>query len=91
MSLEAALAKITSLPAKILGLQNRGTLTLGSKADITILDPARIEDRSTYTDSQKKPAGISYVIINGQLALAKGEQVGCNLGQVIFKGGLTHH
>lgn len=84
MSLEAAIAKITALPAKILGLKDRGTLTIGKKADLTIFDAAQIADKSIYTDSLRKPSGINYVIIDGKIALAEGEQVGKNFGRVLL-------
>jgi N-acyl-D-amino-acid deacylase len=84
MSLEEAIAKITSLPARILGLRDRGRIALGQYADLTIFDPAQIADCSKYTDSLRKPAGIKYVIIDGRIALAEGEQVGGNFGQVLL-------
>lgn len=84
MSLEEAVAKITTLPARILGLKDRGRIALGQYADLTIFDPSQVADRSTYTDSLQKPAGIKYVIIGGRLALAEGEQVGDNFGQVLL-------
>ena len=84
MSLEAAIRKITALPAEILGLNDRGTIAIGKKADLTIFDASQIADRSSYTDSLRKPAGINYVIIDGKIALAKGEQVGEDFGRVLL-------
>ncbi len=37
-----------------------------------------------YTDALRKPAGINYVIIDGNIALAKGEQVGEDFGRVLL-------
>jgi len=84
MSLEAAIAKITALPANILGIKDRGTITVGKKADFTIFDASQVADKSIYTDSLRKPSGINYVIIDGKIALAKGEQVGENFGRVLL-------
>jgi len=84
MSLEAAIAKITTLPASILGLRDRGRIALGNRADITIFDHEKIEDHSVYTNSMCKPAGVNYVIIDGKVAFAEGEQVGNNFGKVIL-------
>ena len=84
MSLEAAIAKITALPAEILGLKDRGVIAIGKKADFTIFDASNIADKSIYTDSLRKPTGINYVVIDGKIALAKGEQVGENFGRVLL-------
>jgi N-acyl-D-amino-acid deacylase len=84
MSLEAAIAKITALPAEILGLKDRGVIAAGKKADFTIFDASKIADQSIYTDSLRKPSGINYVIIDGKIALEKGEQVGENFGRVLL-------
>ncbi len=84
MSLEAAIAKITALPAEILGLKDRGILTIGKKVDLTIFDASQIADKSIYTDSLRKPSGINYVIIDGKTALAEGEQIGKNFGRVLL-------
>lgn len=84
MSLEAAIAKITALPSSILGLKDRGTINVGKKADLTIFDALQIADMSSYTNSLNKPSGIQYVIIDGQTALANGEQVGKNFGRLLL-------
>ena len=84
MSLEQAVTKITALPARILGLRDRGTVALGQYADLTIFDPEQVADRSSYLDSLRKPSGINYVLIEGRVALAAGEQSGPNFGRVVL-------
>ena len=70
MPIEDAVYKVSGLPAQFLGLKDRGLLKEGYAADITVFDPQRIENRSTYINSKVKPAGIDYVIVGGQIAMA---------------------
>ncbi|MGH7137995.1 MAG: N-acyl-D-amino-acid deacylase family protein, partial [Pirellulales bacterium] len=50
LRLEDAVRKMTSLNAAKVGLRDRGLLLPGNYADITIFDPDRVIDRSTYTE-----------------------------------------
>lgn len=72
MSLEEGIRKMTSLPASIMGLADRGRLAPGFKADIVIFDPAKIIDRSTVADPMAAPDGIRYVFVNGKAAIDNG-------------------
>ncbi len=81
--LEDAVRKITSLPARRLGLKKRGHLRVGSYADITVFDPDRIEDKSTIARPNVYPVGIEHVMVNGQLAVEAGERMPVNAGRVI--------
>ncbi len=85
MPLEDAVYKITALPAAILGLADRGVLKEGTPADITVFDAAKIEDRSQFTDSLAKPAGIEHVIVGGVFALRDGRQTAARNGRVLRK------
>ncbi len=83
LRLEDAVRKMTSLNAAKLSLRDRGLLQAGLVADITIFDPSRVIDRSTYTDPFQYSEGIEYVIVNGQLALDKGTHTGNHAGRVL--------
>ena len=85
MPLEDAVYKLTGLPAQILGLTDRGVLQEGVAADVTVFDPDRVADRSEYTDSVKKPAGIPYVLVGGQPAVWDGAASGSRTGGVLIK------
>lgn len=85
LSLNEAIAKITELPARRLGLKQKGNLSKGADADVTIFDLSRIRDGATYQEPFKEPSGIEYVIINGKIALKKGELVRNNLGSSVRK------
>ena len=65
LTLEDAIRKMTSFPAKRFRLGKRGLLVPGYQADITIFDEQRIEDKATYQDPMQTPEGISYVFVNG--------------------------
>lgn len=84
LTLEAAIYKITGLPAQILNLQDRGSLAVGKRADITIFNPEQVADLTTYTDSIQKPRGIQAVLLAGRIALLDGEQQGDNLGRLVL-------
>ena len=83
LALEDAIRKMTSLNAAKIGLQDRGTLRVGSFADITLFDEARVIDRSTYTEPFQYPAGIEYVLVNGQVVLDRGTHTGARPGKAL--------
>jgi N-acyl-D-aspartate/D-glutamate deacylase len=83
LRLEDAVRKMTSLNAAKLGLRDRGLLQPGCFADITIFDPNRVIDRSTYEDPFHYADGIEYVIVNGQMVLDKGTQTEARPGRAL--------
>ncbi len=83
LSLEAAVAKMTSMPAQRMGFLDRGLLRPGLCADITVFDPTAVTDRETYQNSHAFPDGIAYVIVNGQLAVEHGRQSDVRCGKVL--------
>ena len=87
LTLPDAVRKMTSLPAQILGLTDRGSLRPGMAADITIFDPEKISDRATYADPTQYPAGIPYVIVNGVVVIDQGKHSGALPGRVLYGRG----
>ncbi len=75
--------KMTSLPAEVLGLQDRGTIVQGKAADIVLFDYAGIADRSEFTDPHHFPDGIPYVIVNGVLVVDNNVQTAAKPGKVL--------
>lgn len=65
LSLEEAVRKMTSMPAKRLGLKDRGLVKKGMKADLVLFDPANVIDNATFSDPQKLSSGIKVVFVNG--------------------------
>ena len=87
LTLEAAVAKMTGVAARALGLMDRGRLRPGACADITVFDPARIADRSTYEDPHRYAVGVSTVVVNGQMVIDGGDHTGARPGRVLRRPG----
>ncbi len=83
MELKEAIFKITSLPAKIFGLENRGLIREGFYADIVIFDYERIRDNATFEKPFLRPDGIQYVFINGKPVLYEAEITGIRSGRIL--------
>src|SRR6266446_3877765 len=83
MPLEAAIRKITSLPAQREHLDGRGLLKPGYFADITIFDPATIIDHATFTKPDLLSEGIDFAIVNGQVEYDHGKLTGATAGRVL--------
>ena len=78
--------KMTSLNASKVGLVERGTFRSGYFADVTVFDPAPVIDRATYLEPFQYNEGIEYVIVNGEVVLAKGEHSSKRPGRVLRPG-----
>lgn len=65
LTLEAAVAKMTALPARVFGLADRGRLTVGAWADVVVFDADTVEDRATWDAPTLASAGIEHVLVNG--------------------------
>lgn len=85
LTLYDAIEKITWLPAQRMGLSSKGSLKIGADADITVFDLNTIRDDATYQESRKPPAGIEYVVINGEIALKHGTVIKNRLGKSVRK------
>ena len=80
LSLMDAIRKMTLMPAQRLerrvpAMKQKGRLSVGTDADITIFDAARVLDRSTYREPSLPPVGIVHVIVNGVSVVADGRAV----------------
>lgn len=83
LDLPTALHKMTSRPADLLHLKDRGRLAEGYAADIVIFDPATVLDLATYEKPKQFSAGIPYVFVNGTCVVDNGSVVRTKAGQVI--------
>jgi len=83
LSLEAAIRKVTSLPAQREHLEGRGLLKPGYFADITVFDPATLIDHATFTKPDQLSDGIDYTIVNGQVEYDQGKLTGATAGRVL--------
>jgi N-acyl-D-amino-acid deacylase len=80
LPLEQGIRKMTSLPAQRERLVNRGLLKEGYFADITVFDPATIQDVATYAQPAQVSKGVKYVFVNGQLEFEDGKLTGRTAG-----------
>lgn len=73
LSLPDAVHKMSQLPARRFGLNNRGQVHPGYAADLVLFDPEQVSDMADYKDSQKVSKGIEAVWVNGELSYKNGE------------------
>lgn len=83
LTLEEAVHKMTGMPAKRLGLRDRGQVAEGMHADLVVFDPATVEDRATFEDPHRYPVGIDYVLVNGVAAVDGGRFTDARAGRVL--------
>ncbi|HET7181672.1 MAG TPA: D-aminoacylase [Candidatus Limnocylindrales bacterium] len=86
LSLEEAVAKMTSRPAARLGLKDRGRIADGFVADLVIFDPATIRSNATYEEPRRYPDGIETVIVDGVPVVDGGEHTGALPGRALRRG-----
>jgi len=81
--LEAAIRRLTSLPATNLKIQKRGWLRPGYYADVVVFDPAKVQDHATFEKPQQFSTGVVHVFVNGTLVLKDGQHTGATPGRVV--------
>ncbi len=82
-SLEEAVRRMTGLPAAQFGLTDRGVIRTGAYADLVLLDPDTVADRSTWDEPTLPASGIHLVIVNGRATWRNGESTGARPGRVL--------
>jgi N-acyl-D-aspartate/D-glutamate deacylase len=68
LDLAAAIRTMTSMPATIFGLKDRGQIRSGAFADLLIFDLAQVNDAATYEDPHQLAEGFTDILVNGQWA-----------------------
>jgi N-acyl-D-amino-acid deacylase len=82
-TLEQAVHKMTGLTAQTYGLDGRGVLKAGAHADITVFDPARVDEGATFDKPIAAARGIDTVIVNGAIVWREGKPSGARPGRVL--------
>jgi N-acyl-D-amino-acid deacylase len=87
LTLPEAVKKMTSMNADKIGIRDRGRLSEGLWADITIFDQDRVIDRATFEQPHQFPIGIDYVIVNGVVTVDRERHTGALAGRVLYGPG----
>jgi N-acyl-D-aspartate/D-glutamate deacylase len=83
LSLEAAIHRMTGMPAAKFGLVGRGVIETGAWADLVLFDPATVDDVATYESPRHHPIGIRRVWVNGTLVVREGAHTGERPGRAV--------
>src|SRR4029450_3497425 len=83
LSLPQAVHRMPGLPARRLGLEDRGVIKVGAKADLVVFDSAQVVDQATYEDPHRYPLGIEHVLVNGRFVVKDGEHSGSLPGRLL--------
>lgn len=83
VELAAAVRSMTTLPATVYGLKDRGQLRAGAFADILIFDLAKVNDAATYDKPHQLSEGFDDIIVNGELARRNGTFTTALAGRVL--------
>lgn len=83
LTLEEAVRKMTSLPARTFGMKDRGEVREGFAADLVIFDPAKVADRAVFEKPHQYSAGFDYVLVNGVPVVENGVANAERPGQVV--------
>lgn len=81
--IEQAVRSMTSLPAEILSMTDRGLIRDGLAADIVVFDPVSLNDTATFDEPHQYAEGIEYVFVNGEPALVEGAFTGTLAGKAL--------
>lgn len=84
LPLSEAVRKMTSFPAGILGIDDRGIVREGMAADLLVFDPQKVRARADYLDPIQLADGFDVVIINGRIAREDGQMAAELAGRVLL-------
>ena len=85
VSLEHAIRSMTSLPATVYRMADRGILRAGAAADIAVFDLDEVRDLATYENPHQLASGMVHVVVNGRLAWRDGKPAAARFGQVLSR------
>jgi N-acyl-D-amino-acid deacylase len=83
LTLEDAVRRMTSLPARTFGFRDRGLVREGMAADLLIFDPAKVQDKATYAQPHQYSEGFEVVLVNGKVVIEGGKLNDTRAGQVL--------
>jgi len=83
VGLEDAIRKMTSLPAGVFKLWDRGLLRPGMAADLVLFDEKSVGDRASFEQPKQYPTGIRFVLVNGQAVIENDKHTGAKPGRIL--------
>ncbi len=86
LSMEEAVRKMTSLPARAMGFRRKGLIRDGMDADLVVFDPQTVESRATYDEPLRPPRGMPHVLVDGEFVVEDGEVTGETPGRALRVG-----
>ncbi len=89
LTLEDAIRRMTSLPARTFSFHDRGIVRPGFVADLVVFDPETVADKATFEDPHQYSEGFDYVIVNGVAVVADGELTDERSGRFVKGPGAT--
>ena len=87
LTLEDAIRRMTTLPARTFNFQDRGQIREGAAADLLIFDPDKVEDRATFINPHQYSAGFDYVLVNGKIEVEDGKLTAARGGSILRGAG----
>jgi N-acyl-D-aspartate/D-glutamate deacylase len=76
---------MTSLPAGVFHMEDRGSIRPGMRADILVFDPQRVRDLATYDKPHQLSQGMVAIIVNGGVAMEAGKFTDGRFGRVLSR------
>ena len=86
LTLEDAIRRMTSLPARTFGFKDRGVLREGAAADVLIFNPDKVQDKATFANPHQYSEGFDYIVVNGKVVGEQGKLNDVRAG-MILRGG----
>jgi N-acyl-D-amino-acid deacylase len=83
LTLEDAIRRMTSLPARTFGFRDRGLLAEGFAADLVLFDPEQVEDRATFEEPHQYSSGFELVLVNGRAVVENEKVTGARPGKIL--------
>ncbi len=83
ISIEEAIAELTSRPAKLLNLKGRGLVATDYQADLVLFDPNKINSYASISNPYQYPTGVKSVWVNGEQVVINNTPNGLFAGKFI--------
>jgi N-acyl-D-amino-acid deacylase len=91
LDISSAIGKLTSQPARRLGLTDRGLVAVGAVADLVLFDLERLSENATYEEPCAYPTGIEHVLVRGEIAVEDGALTDVRGGAVLRRPLASSH